>query len=367
MDYYERIGCIHIHTTLSDGNAKHQQIAQAAIAAGLDYLIVTDHNVFVPEYQGWYDLQGRLDDGSQIGRTLLLVGEEVHDPAHSQVNHYLVLGAGEDLKPYADDPKQLVRAVGERGGLGFMAHPYEHSGAYTQEDEINWVDWGVKGYTGLEIWNYMSEFKAHLPNLFTALLYAFLPKLAIAGPFPETLAKWDDLLGQGKVLALGGVDAHASTYHVGPLKREVFGYEHLFRALTTHLLLTEPWNGETAHDSGLVYAALAAGRAFVAYDVLAPARGFSFSAERGGDACSLGDVLPAGRTVRFRVQAPVAAHLRLMLNGFCVAEGRARELAYESRVPGAYRVEAYLPYALKERGWVFTNPILIVDEAAGRR
>jgi len=366
MEYLERIGCIHIHTTFSDGSAKHHEIARLAARAGLDYLIVTDHNTYVPEYQGWYSGARKISRQGIIGGTLLLVGEEVHDPAHSQANHYLAFNAGEELRAYADGPGQLVAAVRERGGLGFIAHPYEHSGAYSHEDEINWVDWRVVGYTGLEIWNYMSEFKAYLPNLPVALLYAYAPRLAITGPFPETLVRWDGLLGQRKVVALGGVDAHAHVYQVGPLKRQVFGYEHLFRTVTTHLLLAEPWNGQLRHDGGLVYEALAAGRAFVAYEALASARSFSFTAEQGSRTFTLGDELPEGRTTRFRVQTPVPAHLRLVLNGFCVAEATASEMVYESRVPGAYRVEAYRRYAFKERGWVFTNPIYIKSETGHR-
>ena len=34
---------LHMHTTYSDGTGTHAELAQAAIQAGLDAIIVTDH------------------------------------------------------------------------------------------------------------------------------------------------------------------------------------------------------------------------------------------------------------------------------------------------------------------------------------
>ncbi|HSM58601.1 MAG TPA: hypothetical protein VK879_20775, partial [Candidatus Sulfomarinibacteraceae bacterium] len=42
-----------------------------AIRAGLDFIIVTDHNVWVHGVEGYYE--------TDEGRVLLLTGEEVHD------------------------------------------------------------------------------------------------------------------------------------------------------------------------------------------------------------------------------------------------------------------------------------------------
>ncbi|MEZ4642447.1 MAG: hypothetical protein R3E31_06865 [Chloroflexota bacterium] len=37
------------------GKCKHHEIAEAAIAAGLDFIIVTDHNVWVDGGSGYYE------------------------------------------------------------------------------------------------------------------------------------------------------------------------------------------------------------------------------------------------------------------------------------------------------------------------
>ena len=355
MEYHERIGNLHIHTTNSDGTARVEELARAAASARLDFLVVTDHNVYRPEIEGWY------------GDALILAGEEVHAPSNSHVNHLLVFDAGDDLAPWGENPQGLIDAVRERGGLSYIAHPVEHSGAFSGEPEIDWVRWDVQGYHGLEIWNYMSEFKSYTTELARAVLYSLWPRLAMTGPDPEALVKWDELLTRRPIYAIGGSDAHGTAYSLGPFRLRVFPYEHLFSAVNTHVLVTEPWSGSVTHDARLVYEALAVGRAFVGYDALAPTGGFTFSAIRGESSAVMGGSLKGRGPVRFQARVPKPARLRLILNGFCVAEGSGLELEYSGDAPGAYRLEAYRSYMTKSRTWILSNPIFVLDERAQSR
>ena len=86
---FEYVGNLHMHTPYSDGELYHDDIAQAALAAGLDFIVVTDHNVRVCGPEGYHvAANGR--------RVLVLIGEEVHDVARpSQSNHMLALGVQE--------------------------------------------------------------------------------------------------------------------------------------------------------------------------------------------------------------------------------------------------------------------------------
>ncbi|MFP3895609.1 MAG: CehA/McbA family metallohydrolase [Anaerolineales bacterium] len=347
MALYERVGNVHIHTIHSDGTGDYRELADVANDVGLDYLIVTDHNSHTQEKQGWY------------GEILVLTGEEIHDPAHAMENHYLVFGANHTMAPYAGDPQRLIDAVQCHGGLGFIAHPYEQSGRFIGEPEINWNAWHAEGYEGLEIWNYMSEFKSYLNDPFTTLLYALIPRLAIRGPYPETLHKWDELLADAKIWAIGGSDAHGKTYRMGPFKRQVFGYRHLFQTVNTHALLSDPWSGDVSQDAPRLYTALGQGRSFIGYDALAPTRGFRFYAQHGTERYTMGDEITAPEDVRFEVSTPSAAHLRLIHNGSCVAESEGHHLTYTSRSPGAYRVEALKRHLLVDRGWIYSNPIFV--------
>jgi len=346
MALRERVGNLHIHTTLSDGHATHAEVAAFAARAGLDFVVVTDHNTYASGRQGWY------------GNVLLLMGEELNAPEDPHHNHLLAFGIGDDLAG-GSDPQAWIDAVNACGGLTFLAHPFEHSGARAGEPEIDWVRWDVTGYTGLEIWNYMSEFKAHLANWPVALLAAYFPALVIRGPHRETLARWDQLLAVGLAYGIAGSDAHGTTYSLGPLRRQVVAYEYLFRALNTHILVENAWSGDVAQDAGLVWDALRRGRAFIAYDRLAPARGFTFTAEHAGECYGMGEVVEGEEELVLRVVAPHPARLRLIRDGCCVAEVVGTQLVYRTATPGAYRVEAYRWYAFRRRAWILSNPIIV--------
>ena len=96
-------------------------------------------------------------------KVLLLVGEEVHDQARNpQKNHLLVFGARRELAPYAYDPQKLLDQVNQAGGLAFIAHPADPAAPAIGETDITWEDWDVRGFHGLEVWNWFSEFKGHI-------------------------------------------------------------------------------------------------------------------------------------------------------------------------------------------------------------
>ncbi len=346
--WHEYIGNVHLHTVHSDGHATHEQIVAMAAQAGLDFVIPTDHNVYVAGMDGWY------------GDTLMLIGEEIHDVRRKpEANHYLVFNVGQELAQYAPDPQALIDAVNERGGLGFLAHPFERTSKYAGEPEINWESWDVSGFTGLSIWNYMSEFKSHVHTLPATLLAVYVPSAVITGPYPETLQKWDQLLEERPTPALCASDAHGTTYHLGPLQRVVLPYAHLFRALNMHLLTREPLSRQLAHDAALLYEALGQGRGFVAYDGIASARGFRFGARSGAIDATMGEEIPLRGQVAFEVVAPLPCDIHLRCNGKVVAQTHGTKLAFRSEVPGVYRVEAYRRHWLKRRGWIFTNPLYV--------
>lgn len=345
----EYVGTIHLHTIASDGNADFEEVARLASEVGLDFVIATDHNVLVQGKDGWH------------GKTLLLIGEEIHDMERQpEANHYLAFNIKKEVAQHAKDAQAVIDAVNAQGGFGFLAHPFEHSTPFSGEPEIDWVDWEVKGYAGLEIWNYMSEFKAYLPNLPQAFLLAYFPGIAMRAPFLETLRKWDELLKERRVAAIGGTDVHATVYTLGPLKRAIHSYEHCFRTVRTHILSLEPFNGQLEHDRYLVYEALKSGHAFVAYDLIGNSRGFRFLARSGDKEVIMGGEIALEGDAEFEVVSPLPALLRLVHRGKVVAQKRDKSLRHRAREKGAYRAEAYRRYLFRKRGWVFTNPIYLL-------
>lgn len=350
----EIIANLHMHTSYSDGTGNHSEIAHAATNAGLDVVIVTDHNVLVNGPEDYYTFNGK--------RVLLLVGEEIHDQARlPQKSHLLVLGAGIELAPLAGDLNRLLEAVRRAGGMAFIAHPNDPAAPAVNEDDLSWEDWQIEGLSGIEIWNAMSEFKSLLKTKLHALYYAYNPTLIARGPFPETLQNWDKQLLTGqRLMAIGGSDAHALSVRLGPLRRTIFPYEFHFRSINTHILIDRPLEGNLENDRRTVLDALAQGRSFVANDMLAPARGFRFIAHGFDRTAMPGEEITAERGITFQIRLPAQAACQLIRNGKVVQIWERQDLCtFISTDPGVYRVEAFLNYRGIRRGWIFSNPIFI--------
>ena len=347
---YEYTGNIHMHTVYSDGAGQPEELIAAAKRVGLDFIIITDHNVLLDQsWEGWRD------------GVLTLFDIEVHDRSlKPQRNHCLTLGVQEDVTPFASSPQGLIDAVRERGGLTFLAHPIDKPSPLNPVT-FPWTDWDIEGFTGVELWNFMSQFRPHVTNKFRAILVGWLPQYFATGPYPEMLAKWDALLQTRPTVAIGGSDAHANVYRLGILRRRFLPYEYCFRSVNTHILTTEPFTGDVQHDRSLVYEALGAGRAWIGYDRVHSTRGFKFVGRTERGEAAMGDSHPAGLSITFEVEVPASAYVRLMRAGFgVVAETQGSRLSYTTCDPGAYRVEAWKRWWLKPRGWVFSNPIYIV-------
>jgi hypothetical protein len=354
---HEYVGNMHVHSVYSDGELTHAEIAEAAIKAGLDFVIVTDHNVLVEGVEGYY---GDRPDR----RVLLLASEEIHDPRlESRGNHMLVYGAGGEIAAYAPDPQRIIDEAKERGGFCFLAHPIEVAAPPFDDYAYSWQNWDIENYAGLELWNYMSEFKSYLTGRLTAVRAAFNPDRFISGPYPDALELWDNLLIAGKrTRIIGGADAHGTTYSMGPLKRVIFPYDFLFQCVNTHIVTDQAMTGDFQHDKMLVLRAIREGASYVGYSRPAPARGFRFSAQGHQATAIMGGRIRLGHGVTLQFVTPKVADMRLIKDGKIIAqeiEGTHR--TYIARETGAYRVEVHIHYKGKLRGWIFSNPIFVVD------
>ena len=351
---YEYVGNLHVHSPYSDGHGSHDEIALAAIKADLDFVVVTDHNIWVQGMDGYRYLDRR--------RVLLLTGEEVHDRFREpQKNHLLAYEVGCELSPYAHDSQELINIIQQEGGLSFLAHPIDPEVESFHEPDLSWIDWDVKGYSGIELWNYMSEFKSHLTSIPLALFYAYFPSFSAEGPFPEVLQRWDRALADGqKVVAIGGSDAHGTTYKLGPLSRTIFPYEYLFRTINTHVLLEEPLTGDSEIDRRRLFSAIREGGCFIGYDLPAPTRGFRFSANGDRGDVQMGGSIDLKFGITLQITCPQKSDISLIRDGIQVSEWMAVDNAvYTVIEPGAYRVEVRIDYRGKSRTWILSNPIFV--------
>jgi hypothetical protein len=352
QNYREYVGNLHVHSVYSDGTANHARIAAAATEAQLNFVIVTDHNVRPKGVEGYR------------GQTLLLAGEEIHDVRQQpQANHLLVYGTGQEMAPYAfGSTRTLIRAVLEREGVAYIAHPIERRSPISRDfAAIPWTTWPVEDIHGIEIWNYMSEFKGLLWSKPAAALYALKPALGIKGPYRATLQLWDELLQEGyRIAALGNADAHAGTYHLGPLERKVFPYTYLFRCVNTHILTRSSLSGDVERDKALIYEALRAGRTWVGYDLPHPTRGFRCLAQSGAASAVPGEELRRLGAINFTITTPAPGDIRLLRDGKVIQRAHGQMMKYTCVEPGIYRVEVYRRFWGRKVGWIFTSPIYAI-------
>jgi hypothetical protein len=346
---------LHMHTRYSDGGGLHHDIVRAALRAGLDAVIVTDHNVLVQGFEGYYTDRTR--------RLLMLIGEEIHDQARDpQKNHLLAFGADRELAAAAADPQVLIDQVRAAGGLAFIAHPFDPAAPSFNETDISWVDWSVRNYTGIELWNALSELKSRIPTKLAAVFYAYFPAYLALQPPMSTLERWDSMLAEGRrIVAIGGSDAHAMRMHLGPLSRIIFPYEFHFRGINTHVVVPHPLVGEVRADRREIFAALGAGRCFVGYDLPASTRGFRFTAQGRNGTATMGEEISARGGVTLQARLPTPGTIRLIKDGRMLGTWPHRQACTHITVePGAYRVEVYRRFLGSDRGWIFSNPIYVV-------
>ncbi len=364
---HELVGNMHMHTPYSDGEKWHAEIADAAIAAGLDFIIVTDHNVWVDGVEGYYE--------NENGRILLIAGEEVHNVRRDpQASHMLIYGAEREMSPCADNPQQLIDAVKEIGGYTFLAHPHEKDCRILPNDNLGWHDWDIDGFSGLEIWNYMSSFVNRMADQLnslpmqngildklTAIYVSFNNEKYITTPEPETLALWDKFLAEGKhIAAIGNSDAHGLMFKVGSIEKEIYPYEYLFRCVNTHILLEEPLTDDLTYDKKRILTAIGKGNSWIGYDLPKSTKGFRFTGHTSKKGV-MGDRLHLnGGGATLQAIAPTRTNIRLIRHGEVVAEVRNDvNLTHIPVEKGAYRVECTIPYLGKERGWIYSNPIYL--------
>ena len=346
---FEYVGAMHMHSVYSDGSGEVLDIVKSASEVGLDYILLTDHNTLralKEGYEGWH------------GNTLLLVGCELNDKQNK--NHYLAFGINQAFSTRLS-AAEYVSHVKEAGGIGFIAHPHEKRTHLKDHPSYPWTDWNVDGFTGIEIWNHMSEWMENLTeeNKYQSFLH---PLKTIIAPQKKTLKLWDDLNLKRKVVGVGGVDAHAHKYNLlGFLEVEIFPYKVLFKSIRTHILTHEEIKKGKSHDAVekakmQIYSALEYGSSFIANDYHGDSTGFKFFAVADSKVYNMGDKISKSSKVKLRIIIPKhKAEIKLIRNGKIIDSWEDREVFFNVNSKGIYRVEVYL----NGKAWIFSNHIRI--------
>ena len=147
---------------------------------------------------------------------------------------------------------------------------------------------------------------------------------------------------------------------MGPLRRTIFPYRFHFQTINTHIFTPEPLTGDIDHDRHLVLDALRKGHAFIGYDLPAKTEGFRFTAQGAGGRAWMGDEISSKGGVTLQIRLPLRTWCHLLKDGQVIKAWRDRvNCTHITSEPGVYRVEVFIPFYFRRRGWIFSNPIYI--------
>jgi hypothetical protein len=407
-------GILHSHSPYSHdacdnkgltADGKPEPVCAADLRRGMcdaaeDFVFLTDHAAHMAE-QPFDDLflAGPGDvpvlgaSGTRIAskvdcgdgrRVLVMVGNE-NRLMTAGLEKHLAGDATTRLSAYDGDDVATVEAMHAAGALVWVPHSESRPDDYL----------AAMPFDGMEIYNIHAAIDPDIrKNFFKLDSYAAavsvlaystddtrisdLALLAFLEDLPVYQAKWDKLLPTRHVTGTVGTDVHQNTFP-GTMTDGERGdsYRRLMRWFSNVLLVS----GDL--DPANVKKTLAAGRGYVAVEVLGVPAGFDFHAEAASSVYEMGAEAPAGATIV--VRAPVVHDLdpaatlplirmrllRVTASGTAVAgEGPAIELP--KATAGAYRVEvritplhlkAYLGEVpdkyIKDSIWVLSNPIYV--------
>jgi len=344
-------GVVHVHTTLSDGGGTPEEVAAEAKRAGLQFVVITDHNT----------LDAKPLEGYRDG-VLVLVGTEISTTA----GHIVGLGLADPVYRFSGGARDALDDIRLPGGWAFAAHPI------SPRADFRFSGWELPGPWGLELLNGDSQWReaGWLRLARTAGLYLVNPRHALLGSLSSpdaTLRRWDQLLLERDVAGILGADAHSRLRLSKRLAPRFPAYGAVFGLARNYVLLEAPLSGDATRDGASLLTALGRGRAYLGLDAIAPADGFSFVAEGGSVRVSMGESLPPEPAPRLRVhaRAPLGARARVLRDGAPVGESGPAgpgglEYVRDASGPGVYRVEVHVPgHAVP---WIVSNPIYVFDE-----
>ncbi|UQA62145.1 hypothetical protein [Polyangium aurulentum] len=414
-------GIIHSHSPYShdacddhglDAAGKPDPTCTANLRRGIcdaaeDFVFLTDHADFMSDakfedllYIGEGDEPIKGADGAPIGNyvscgdgrrvlvtagtenALMPIGLERHVPGDAEARR----------TTYKSDEPAAAEAMHAAGALLMTAH--------TESRTPEWL--AAIPFDGIEVYNLhaaidpdIREDSLGLDGLAAAagiLPFTRLdedapePDLTLLGFFedlPIYGERWDAMLATRHVTGVAGTDVHENTLP-GIMRDGERGdsYRRLMRFFSNIVLVP----GEVTPAS--VKGALAAGRSYVAFEVLGVPAGFDFHATSGSETVEMGGKAAAG--AKIFVQAPklfdpdpAVTAPELSMRVFRIAGG-ARKAVFDEPIaqggvfeipsaePGIYRVEVritprhLLPYLgfggekyIRESLWIVSNPIRI--------
>lgn len=331
------------------------QVIKAAQTVGLDFLSITDLNVFEKpnSLAGYHNNLLVMVDGeySYLNSRLLNIGATTS--RHLQ-------GVGRSQVLFAD----LLTQENRDPTLGqlILSHPlhakYGWSGEYP------------KGLDGLEVINLKDVWQNAWANnrwsfLLSVIEYPFHEKLALLRLFEVSdtnFQLWDDLSQRRRTVGIVGAGAEGNLRYPS--------YETLFSLLRNHVLLRSEFTGNTTGDLEKLATALSQGQFYMSLDILGNPKGFNAVVRsRSNQIHPMGSEIEFEEGLMLEVTLPqkpkVPFDTVIYRNGERMMTSNSQVTQYYVNNPGVYRVLVRviptlpLPDGKKWIPWIFTNMFYI--------
>ena len=340
LNKYSSVGAIHIHSVYSDGTGNVDSISKAAKKAGLDWIIITDHNSF------------EIKEGIYNG-VYVIKGEEISPKSE---NHYLALGINKYIQPNKN-AKHNIEAVKLNGGFGFAAHPNESDCRRNSHQPIKWTNKNIIP-DGVEIWNWFSEWADNLndKNIFT-LAYAFLCKnKLVKSANSNSLSWWDDLNNELEdiVPAVGGIDAHALKVKDYIIPVTIFPYESMFKTIVNIVTSDEEFKTDFFAKKEQILEALKSGRNLIINKAVSKEIPV-IKISNKNQAVTSGESISLDEETSLNVQTKKKGSIKVFHNGKEIKSVISNSIKMLLNDVGKYRVEI----KFGERGFAYSNPIMV--------
>ncbi len=365
--FFDYKGVTNVHTQMSSGSGDFAQVIAAAQESNLDFLSVTDLNVYdkPSTLAGYHGALLVMMDGeySYLNSRLLNIGATTG--RHLQ-------GVGRSQVLFADLLSQEEKDPDV--GLLILAHPTKPKYGWSGEYPV--------GLDGIEVINLKNVWQdAWIQNklsfLVSLLILPFNEKLALLRLFKspdEELRLWDSLNSERKIVGIAGADAEAKMI-MGSSFFRYPRYQTLFSLVRNHVLVKSELTGNAAGDVEKIAQAFRMGQLYMSLDILGNPKGFNAVLKRAsGPVFPIGSRVPFEKGLSLEVGLPrkpdVPFDIVIYKNGERMLTSNSQTTQYFINSPGVYRVMIRviptlpLPDGKKWIPWIYTNPFYVEDSGS---
>lgn len=361
-DFYDYKGVINAQSSLGEGSSNVNQIINSAKISNLDFIFISDTNVFIkhPNIDGY--------SGS------LLVSSE---PQYSYLDaRFILFNLSKDLRPKSRSESDLLisrllarNSKSSNDPLIAMVRSFYRG--------PSWQGELPKGLDMLEVFNPRSissraweenKLSVSWSTFFFPFNYQYSFLRLFSEPLQEINA-WDKLLLEEHVTGFGGADATARAVIAPGVNWKFPGYEKSFETITNHVVLTSELTGQFQSDREKIYTALAKGQMYFSMELLGQAKGFQFFAEDRDEKYPLGSKINFNKRLKLNIKLPFVPscfyEIIIFKDGQKIMHLNEPSIRIPIQEKGIYRATVRLipnfplPDGKRWFTWIYTNPIYI--------